>query len=59
MVILDIEVAADAMEFGGVREPSVNTDNFESFQGLALSWALSDPADDKLLLSLLVVLDME
>lgn len=51
---------AEAMEFGGLRVPSVNTENLESFHGAALRGEPGEPRDDKLLrLSLVDPLDVE
>lgn len=43
------------IELGGFRVPSERAETRESFQGAVLSWVLSDPRDERLLLLVLLL----
>lgn len=50
----------EATEFGGLRVPSVMTENLDSFQGACLRGEPKEPLDETLLLlSLVDALDVE
>ena len=59
-LIVRFDMEADATELGGLRVPSVMTENLDSFQGAFLRGEPKEPLDDTLiLLSLLYALVVE